>query len=295
MKPVLFTGAGTAIITPFKNDQIDYDSYKKILDQQISEKVGAIVVCGTTGESATLTDKEHRELISFTVDYVNGRLPVIAGTGSNDTSYAVELSKFACQAGADGLLSVTPYYNKTTQRGLIKHYLCVAEAVDKPIILYNVPSRTGVNILPETCLELSKHPNINAIKNATSNPSQILKTVALCGDDLYVYSGDDDQITTHMAIGAKGVISVLSNLVPGQTQKICTEFLNGNYAESLRLQIQYLDLIQALFCEVNPIPVKKAMALMGYCNGELRMPLCDMEPANEEKLACLLKKHGLIQ
>ena len=294
MKPVLFTGAGTAIITPFKNDKIDYDSYKKILDQQIREKVGAIVVCGTTGESATLTDTEHRELISFTVDYVNGRVPVIAGTGSNDTSYAVELSRFACRAGADGLLSVTPYYNKTTQRGLIKHYLCVAEAVDKPIILYNVPSRTGLNILPETCLELSKHPNINAIKNATSNPSQILKTVALCGDDLYVYSGDDDQITTHMAIGAKGVISVLSNIVPGQTQKICTEFLNGNHAESLRLQIRYLDLIQALFCEVNPIPVKKAMAFMGYCNGELRMPLCDMEPANEEKLAAIMKKHGLI-
>jgi len=294
LKEILFTGAGTAIITPFKNNQIDYDSYKKILDKQIEEKVGAIVVCGTTGESATLNDTEHKELISFTVEYVNKRIPVIAGTGSNDTPYAVELSKFACDAGADGLLSVTPYYNKTTQKGLIKHYLAVAEAVDKPIILYNVPSRTGVNILPETCFELSKHPNINGLKNATSNPSQILKTVALCGDELNIYSGDDDQITTHMAIGAKGVISVLSNLLPGETQRICTEFINGNVAESLRLQIKYLDLINALFCEVNPMPVKKAMALCGYCSDEIRLPLCELEEANEAKLCAILKKHGLI-
>ncbi len=295
MKKVVFTGAGTAIITPFKNGKIDYDSYRKIIDQQVKENVGAIVVCGTTGESATLNDAEHRELISFTIDYVNGRLPVIAGTGSNDTDYAVELSKFACSAGADALLSVTPYYNKTTQKGLVYHYLKVAEAVDVPIILYNVPSRTGVNITPQTCLELSKHPNINAIKNATGNPSQILKTVELCGDDLYVYSGNDDEITTHMAIGAKGVISVLSNLLPGETQRICTEFLNGNVKESLRLQLKYLDLINALFCEVNPMPVKKAMALAGYCSDEVRLPLCELDARNEEMLAAILKKHGIMK
>lgn len=294
MKKVIFTGAGTAIITPFKNGQIDYEAYKNILEFQIKDNIGAIVVCGTTGESATLNDKEHRELITFTVDTVAGRVPVIAGTGSNDTDYAIDLSRFACSAGVDGLLSVTPYYNKTTQKGLIKHYLSVAEAVDKPIILYNVPSRTGVNITPETCYTLSKHPNINSIKNATGNPAQILKTVELCGDDLYVYSGNDDEITTHMAIGAKGVISVLSNLLPGETQRICTSFMEGNTAESLRLQLKYLELIQALFCEVNPMPVKKAMALAGYCSDEIRMPLCELEAANEEKLIRVMKKHDLI-
>ncbi len=294
MKKILFTGAGTAIITPYKDGKIDYVAYKNILEMQIREKVGAIVVCGTTGESAALNDKEHKELITYTVDTVAGRIPVIAGTGSNDTGYAVELSRFACRAGADGLLSVTPYYNKTTQKGLIKHYLTVAEAVDRPIILYNVPSRTGVNITPETCYTLSKHPNINSIKNATGSLSQILKTVELCGDDLHVYSGNDDEITAHMAVGAKGVISVLSNLLPGETQRICDEFLKGNHAESLRLQLKYLELIQTLFCEVNPMPVKKAMALAGYCSDEIRLPLCELEQANEQKLIRVMQKHGLI-
>ena len=294
MKKVVFTGAGTAIITPFKNGKIDFDSYKRILDKQISEKVGAVVVCGTTGESATLNDAEHRQMIDFTVEYVNGRLPVVAGTGSNDTRYAVELSKYACQAGADALLCVTPYYNKTTQKGLVKHYFTMADAVDKPIILYNVPSRTGVNILPETCLELSAHPNINAIKDAANSTTQILRTIALCGDELNVYSGDDDQITSHLALGAKGVISVLSNILPGETQRICDVFFQGDLKESLRLQIKYLDLVGALFSEVNPIPIKRAMALAGYCSDEVRLPLTSMDEANEKKMVAVMKRLGII-
>ena len=294
MKKVVFTGAGTAIITPFRNNKIDFDAYKRILDKQIEEKVGAIVVCGTTGESATLNDTEHKQMIDFTLEYVNGRLPVVAGTGSNDTAYAIQLSKHACDAGVDALLCVTPYYNKTTQKGLVRHYYAIADAVDKPIIVYNVPSRTGVNVLPETCFELSKHPNINAIKDAANNTTQILRTIALCGDELNVYSGDDDQITSHLALGAKGVISVLSNILPGETQRICTSFFEGDLKESLRLQIKYLDLVGALFSEVNPIPIKKAMSLAGYCTDEVRLPLTDMEEANEKKLTAIMKKLGVI-
>lgn len=294
MKKVIFTGAAVAIITPFNEEGINFEELKKLIDFNIENGTDAIVIAGTTGESSTMSDEEHKEVIKFTVDYVNKRVPVIAGTGSNDTLYAVELSKYAEEVGADGLLIVTPYYNKTTQAGLIKHYNYIADRVNLPIILYNVQSRTGVNISPKTCLELSKHKNIVAIKEASGNISQVAQIRALCGDDLAIYSGNDDQIVPILSLGGKGVISVLSNLAPKETHNICQLFFDGKVEESAKLQLDYLNLINSLFIEVNPIPVKTALGLMGYNVGNLRMPLFPMEECNLQILKEELKAKNLI-
>ncbi len=293
MKKTIFTGVATAIVTPMNSSGIDYQSYARLLEWQIQEGVNAIVTAGTTGESSTLTDKEHKDLIAFTVDKVNGRIPVIAGTGSNDTSYAIELTKFASKVGADGMLIVTPYYNKATQKGLIASFSAIADASDKPVILYNVPSRTGCNILPETCKVLAEHENISAIKEASGNISQIAQTINLTQGKLDVYSGNDDQIVPVLSLGGKGVISVVSNILPKETVQICDSFFKGEIAKSAELQLKYLDLINALFCEVNPIPVKAATSKMGYGANCLRLPLTQMEEANQEKLFSLMRKAGI--
>ena len=295
MKNTVFTGAGVAIITPMNDDgTVNYAALGELIEMQIAGGTDAIIICGTTGESSTLTDDEHRECIRYTIEKVNKRIPVIAGTGSNDTAYAIELSKDAEAMGADGLLVVTPYYNKTSQRGLVAHYTAIADAVNIPIILYNVPSRTGVNISLDTYKALAEHKNIVAAKEASGNISAIAKLIAECGDKLDVYSGNDDQIVPIMALGGKGVISVLSNVVPAQTHDIAAKYLAGDTKGALGLQLEYLELIDALFCEVNPIPVKTALNMMGQNVGSLRMPLCEMTEENEEKLRNVLKKYKLI-
>lgn len=294
MKKVIFTGAAVAIVTPFNEEGINFEELKKLIDFNIENGTDAIVIAGTTGESSTMSDEEHKEVIKFTVDYVNKRIPVIAGTGSNDTLYALELSQYAEKVGVDGLLIVTPYYNKTTQLGLVKHYNYIADRVNIPIILYNVPSRTGVNITPNTCLELSKHKNIVAVKEASGNLSQVAEIRALCGDELNIYSGNDDQISPILSLGGKGVISVLSNVAPKETHEICQLFFGGKAEESAKIQLEYLNLINALFIEVNPIPVKTALGLMGYNVGQLRMPLFPMEECNLEVLKKELKARNLI-
>nr|WP_270567813.1 4-hydroxy-tetrahydrodipicolinate synthase [Clostridium beijerinckii] len=290
----MFTGAAVAIVTPFTEDGINFSELKKLIDFNIENGTDAIVIAGTTGESSTMTDEEHREVIRFTVEYVNNRVPVIAGTGSNDTVYAVQLSKYAESVGADALLLVTPYYNKTTQTGLIKHYNYIADRVNIPIILYNVPSRTGVNITPETYAELAKHPRIVATKEASGDLSAIAKIKALCKDELNIYSGNDDQIVPILSLGGKGVISVFSNIMPKESHEICSLYFEGKVEESCKLQTKYLDLINALFIEVNPIPVKTALGIMGYNVGPLRMPLFPMEGKNLEKLREELAKNNLI-
>lgn len=294
MKKVIFTGAAVAIVTPFNEEGINFEELKRLIDFNIENGTDAIVIAGTTGESSTMSDEEHKEVIKFTVDYVNKRIPVIAGTGSNDTLYALELSQYAEKVGVDGLLIVTPYYNKTTQLGLVKHYNYIADRVNIPIILYNVPSRTGVNITPKTCLELSKHKNIVAVKEASGNLSQVAEIRALCGDELNIYSGNDDQISPILSLGGKGVISVLSNVAPKKTHEICQLFFDGKAEESAKIQLEYLNLINALFIEVNPIPVKTALGLMGYNVGHLRMPLFSMEECNLEVLKKELKARNLI-
>ncbi len=294
MKKTVFMGAATAIITPFKDGQVDYGAFGRLIDWQISEGISAIVAAGTTGEGSTLTDAEHREVIRFAVERAAGRVPVVAGTGSNDTAYAIELTKFACEAGADAVLLVTPYYNKATQKGLIKSFTAVADVSEKPVILYNVPSRTGCNILPETAYELSKHPNISGIKEASGDLAQVAEIAALCGDSLDIYSGNDNEIVPVLSLGGKGVISVLSNLMPAATDKMCRDYFSGNVEEARRAQLKLLPLINALFCEVNPIPVKAAMAEMGYGENELRLPLTKMEVAHEAKLFGLMREAGLL-
>ncbi|OOM76350.1 4-hydroxy-tetrahydrodipicolinate synthase [Clostridium puniceum] len=294
MKDIIFTGAAVAIVTPFTEEGINFCELKKLIDFNIDNGSDAIVIAGTTGESSTMTDEEHREIIRFTVEYVNKRVPVIAGTGSNDTIYAVELSKYAESVGADALLLVTPYYNKTTQNGLVKHYNYIADRVNIPIILYNVPSRTGVNIAPETYVELAKHPRIVATKEASGDLSAIARIKSLCKDHLSIYSGNDDQIVPILSLGGKGVISVLSNIMPKETHEICSLYFEGKVKESCELQTKYLDIINSLFIEVNPIPVKTALGLMGYNVGPLRMPLFPMEDKNLEKLKIELKNNKLI-
>ncbi|MBQ9760606.1 MAG: 4-hydroxy-tetrahydrodipicolinate synthase [Clostridia bacterium] len=294
MKKTVFTGAATAIITPFKNNEIDYDTFARLIDWQINEGIDAIVVCGTTGEASTLTDEEHRDAIAFAVKQVAGRVPVIAGTGSNDVAYAIDLTRFACEAGADAMLLVTPYYNKATQKGLIASFTAVADVSTKPVILYNVPSRTGCNILPETAAILAEHPNIVAIKEASGNISQIAELAALTRGKLDIYSGNDDQIVPIMSLGGKGVISVLSNPMPRATSEICHKFLEGDVAGALDLQLKLLPLVNALFCEVNPIPVKAAMAAMGFGENSLRLPLTPMEKAHEDKLLALMREQNLL-
>ncbi len=289
-KRTVFTGAATAIVTPFKNNKIDYDSFGKLIELQISGGIDAIVVCGTTGECATLTDEEHRESIKFAVEKTAGRVPVIAGTGSNDTDYMIKLSREAEDIGADALLLVTPYYNKASQKGLVKSFLSVADAVKLPIILYNVPSRTGVNIAVSTYKELAKHENIVAVKEASGNISHVAEIAAELSGSLDIYSGNDDQIVPLLSLGGKGVISVLSNILPRETHNICALWNEGKIKESLELQLKFLPLINALFCEVNPIPVKTAMAMLGLCSDEMRLPLCEMEPQNKARLKAELDK-----
>ncbi len=293
-KKTIFTGAGVAIVTPFKNDKLDFDALGRIIDFQIDNGTDAIIVCGTTGEASTLTDDEHVDAIAYAVERVAKRVPVIAGAGSNDTKYAVWLSKESERVGADALLHVTPYYNKATPKGLVKHFMTVAEAADIPTILYNVPSRTGCNITLPVYKELAKHPNIVATKEASGNISAIAQIFAECGDDLDVYSGNDDQIVPLLSLGAKGVISVLSNVMPKETHDICQFFFDGKVKESAALQLKLLDLVNKLFIEVNPVPVKAAMHMMGYCTNELRLPMCEMEDSNLEKLRSAMKANGLI-
>ncbi len=289
----VFTGAATAIITPLTPDGIDYARFGAMIDWQVESGIDAIVAVGTTGEGSTLTDEEHREAIRFCVERVGGRVPVIAGTGSNDTAYAIELSRFAAEVGADAMLLVTPYYNKATQKGMAASFLAVADAIDKPCILYNVPGRTGCNLLPATAAALAEHPNIVAIKEASGNISQIAELAALVGDRMDIYSGNDDQIVPVLSLGGKGVISVLSNLLPAETSAMCHKFLAGDVAGARELQLKYLDLVNALFCEVNPIPVKAACAAMGWCEDYLRLPLTPMEDANRQKLLALMKAAGM--
>lgn len=293
MKNTIFTGAATAIITPLNENGIDFDAFGRLIEWQIAEGIDAIVAAGTTGEGSTLTDEEHKSVIKFCVEKVAGRVPVIAGTGSNDIAYAISLTKYACEAGADAMLLVTPYYNKATQNGLIKSFTAVADASTKPCMLYNVPSRTGCNITPQTCAVLANHPNIVAIKEASGNISQVAEISRLCGDRLDIYSGNDDQIVPVMSLGGKGVISVLSNLLPRETSQMCHSYLEGNTKASLDMQLKYLPLIDSLFCEVNPIPVKAAMAAMGYCENYLRLPLTEMEDKNQQKLLADMREAGI--
>lgn len=295
MKNTIFTGAGVAIVTPMNDDgSVNYNAFADLIDFQIENKTDAIIACGTTGESATLSGEEHLNVIKFAIEHTAGRIPVIAGTGSNDTKYAVELSQEAEALGADGLLMVTPYYNKTSQRGLVAHFGVVAENVKTPIILYSVQSRTGVNILPETALELSKYENIVAIKEASGNISQVAKIKALCGDNLDIYSGNDDQIVPLLSLGGKGVISVLANVAPEIAHNICQYYFDGKVKESAALQLEYLDLCNDLFIDVNPIPVKEALNMMGMNAGPCRLPLYEMTDAAKEKLAATMAKHGLL-
>ncbi|MBQ3431811.1 MAG: 4-hydroxy-tetrahydrodipicolinate synthase [Clostridia bacterium] len=294
-KPIIFEGTAVAIATPMYADgSVNYDVLAQLVDFQLQNKTDAIVVCGTTGEAKTMNTDEHIKVIKFVVDEVAGKVPVIAGAGSNDTAYGVALADDAVACGADALLLVTPYYNKTSQEGLIHHYNYIADRVKKPIILYNVPSRTGLNILPETYAQLAKHPMIVASKEANGDISALAKSIELCGDELTFYSGNDDQITAFMALGAKGVVSVLSNIMPREAHDIAAAALDGDFKTSAQLQIQYLDMCHTLFCDVNPIPVKEALNLMGFDAGECRMPLYPLNDANRQKLITCMQKYGLI-
>ncbi len=296
MKNTIFTGAGVAIVTPMYPDgSVNYNKLGELVDYQIENGTDAIIACGTTGESAVLSHEEHLKVISQAVEAAAGRVPVIAGTGSNDTAYALELSLEAQKLGADALLIVTPYYNKTSQAGLVRHYTYIADNVDLPIIVYNVPSRTGLDVKPQTYYELSKHPNIVAIKEANGNIVAAAQTFDLCGDNIDVYSGNDDQIVPFLALGAKGVISVQSNILPRETHEICERFFNGDIKGSRDLQLKFLKLTNALFSDVNPIPVKAAMNMMGLDVGECRMPLTTMEEGAKEKLRQLLIEYGLVK
>ncbi len=295
MKKRIFTGAATALVTPMNTDYtVNFKKLEELVEKQIEGGIDALVICGTTGEKSTLNYKEHVKVIETAVNKANGRVPIIAGTGSNDTTYTVELCKDAISCGADAMLMVTPYYNKTSQKGLITHYNYVADRIDSPIILYNVPSRTGVNITPETYAQLSKHPNIVATKEANGDISSVALTRSLCGDNLEIYSGNDDQIIPILSLGGIGVISVLSNILPYETHKLCSDYLSGNCEEASKQQIFYAQLIKALFSDVNPIPVKEAMNILGMDVGPCRMPLVEMDAHVKEKLIVQLQKCGLI-
>ena len=291
----IFEGAGVAIITPFHTDgSIDYDKFGEVIEQQIANQTDAIIVCGTTGESATMTHEEHLDVIRYCVEKVAHRIPVVAGTGSNCTATAIKLSKEAEKDGADGLLLVTPYYNKATQKGLIAHYTAIAKAVSLPIILYNVPSRTGCNLQPETIAALVKNvKNIVGVKEASGNISQIAKVKLLCGDDIDLYSGNDDQVVPILSLGGIGVISVLSNVAPKETHNMVMDYLNGDVDKARQMQLKAIPLIDALFSEVNPIPVKKALNLMGWEAGPLRAPLTEMEASHAEVLKKTMKDFGI--
>lgn len=291
----IFTGSGVAIVTPFTKTGVDFDKLGELIEFQISEGTDAIIICGTTGESSTMSDEEHKEAIKYTVEKVAKRVPVIAGTGSNNTSYSIELSQYAQNVGADGLLLVTPYYNKTTQKGLVAHFNAIAQNVDIPIILYNVPSRTGLNINPETLLELSKTKNIVAIKEASGNISQIAEMAQLCEGKIDIYSGNDDQIVPILSLGGIGVISVIANIAPKDTHDVVQYYLDGNIKESAKLQLKMIQLVKALFIEVNPIPVKAALNILGYNVGNPRLPLIDMSEKNIEVLKKEMNNYGIIK
>ena len=293
-KKILFKGCGTAISTPFTNDGVNFEALGKLLENQIQNNVDAIIVCGTTGEASTMTTKEKHDTIRFTVDTVARSVPVIAGTGGNNTANAIEMCKMAEELGVDGLLIVTPYYNKTTQNGLIAHYTEIAKNTTLPIIMYNVPSRTGVNILPETCFELSKIENIIAIKEASGNLSQVAKIASLCKENLCIYSGNDDQILPLLSLGGYGVISVLSNIAPKYTHDMVQNFLDNNIEKAKEMQLNCLNLVDALFCEVNPIPVKEALNILGYNYGTPRLPLIELSEKGKNKLISAMKDFGLI-
>ena len=290
----IFRGVATAIITPTNANGVDYESFGRIIDWQIEQGINAIVVCGTTGENPTLSDPEHKECIRFCVERVNHRVPVIAGTGSNDTAHAIEMTKYACSVGADAILVVTPYYNKATQAGLVAMFTAIADASTVPMIVYNVPSRTGVGIEPATYVELARHPRIAAIKEANGDISKIAKTAALLDGKLDIYSGNDDQIVPIMSLGGIGVISVLSNVAPAKTVEICDRWFAGDVKGAAALQLELLELINALFCEVNPIPVKAGMAAMGWCENYLRLPLTPMSAEKWPRLEAAMKEQGLI-
>lgn len=294
MKKIIFKGCGTAIITPFTNDGINYDEFERLLEFQVSNGADSIIVCGTTGEAATMSPDEKKSAIQFAVKVINKRIPVIAGTGGNCTQSVIEMTQFAEKIGCDACLVVTPYYNKTTQAGLIAHYTAIANSTKLPIIMYNVPGRTGLNIAPSTCLELSKIDNIVAIKEASGNISQIAQIAALCGNNLYIYSGNDDQILPILSLGGIGVISVLSNIVPNVVHKMTEYFFTGNVKEATKLQLETIDLTSSLFCEVNPIPVKAALNMLGYNVGIPRLPLVEMSDSGKERLKKSLENYGLF-
>ena len=290
----IFQGVATAIVTPMNENGVDYDAFGRLIDWQIEQGINGLVVAGTTGEGSTLSDEEHREVLAYAVKRINGRVPCIAGTGSNDTAYAIELTKYACSIGCDAMLVVTPYYNKATQKGLVKMFNAIADASTKPIIVYNIPSRTGVNIEPATFVELAKHPRIAAIKEASGNLSKMVEEFALLDGSLDIYSGNDDQIVPTLSMGGKGVISVLSNIMPKETVAMCDAFFAGDVATAAKMQCKYLPLIQALFCEVNPIPVKAALATMGRMEGVIRLPLTEMEEDHQEKMVSIMRGFGLV-
>ena len=293
MKRTIFEGMATALVTPLTKDGVDYDALAKLIDWQIAEGINALVICGTTGESSTLTDDEHKEVIRFSVKHAAGRVPIIAGTGSNDLAYAEELTLSACADGADAVLVVTPYYNKATQKGLIQMFTRIADIASAPVILYNVPSRTGVNIDPATIAALAEHPNICGLKEAGGNISKIAETFALCGDKIDIYSGNDDQVVPILSLGGKGCISVLSNLLPNLSAQMCAKFSAGDIAGAAKIQLDLIPLINALFSEVNPIPVKAAMSAMGFCEDYLRLPLTVMEDAHRAVLLSEMRKAGI--
>ena len=291
----IFTGAASALITPLNAQGLDFESLGRLIDWQIEKGIKALVIAGTTGEGSTLSDEEHKAVLKYSVERTAGRVPVIAGTGSNDTEYAIALTKYACEVGCDAMLVVTPYYNKATQKGLVKMFCAIADASTKPIIVYNIPGRTGVNVEPATFLELAKHPRITAVKEASGNFSKIAEILRLVGDKMDVYSGNDDQIVPLLALGGSGVISVLSNVMPTETVEMCEAFFRGETAKAAKMQIEYLDLINDLFCEVNPIPVKAAMAHLGFGENYVRMPLTVMEPEHEAKLVAEMKRLVVIE
>lgn len=291
----IFRGVATALVTPTNADGVDYEALGRLIDWQIEEGINALVIAGTTGEGSTLTVEEHKEVIRFSVQRVNHRIPVIGGTGSNDTSTAIELTKSACEDGVDACLVVTPYYNKATQNGLIAMYKAIADASTKPIIMYNVPSRTGVNIEPSTYAALAGYPNIAAIKEANGNISKIVEAAGVIGDQLDMYSGNDDQVVPILSMGGTGVISVVSNVAPRRTVEMCDRYFAGDVAGAAEIQCELFPLIRALFCEVNPIPVKAAMAAMGFCENYLRMPLCTMSEANEKAMLQIMRDMGILQ
>ena len=290
----IFQGSAVAIVTPFNEDGVNFEKLKTLLEWHIKEGTDAIVICGTTGEATTMTEKEKKDTIKFTVDVINKRIPVIAGTGSNNTASAISMSKYAESVGVDGLLVITPYYNKTTQNGLVKHFKAINDEVKTPIILYNVPGRTGINIAPKTLVKLAELSNVVAIKEASGNISQIVQMKALCRDSIDIYSGNDDQIVSIMSLGGKGVISVLANIIPKEVHEIAAKCLNNNYKEALDIQLDTLSLANTLFIETNPIPVKTAMNLMGLEVGPLRLPLCEMDSNNEEILKAALIDNKLM-